>query len=180
MTKAYNPKETRWYAVKTFYQKLFKVKQELEKAGCTTYVAMTVVEEVRGGQLHYKEKPLISSLLFVQCSAEFLVAFKHDHESDMMFYSAPDAYRPAPIDDIQMRSFILVTSVDKGTRVKFLGESVPDFKRGEHVRVRDGLYKGAEGYIKKIKSDRMLLVEVTGVAVVAVSYIHPALLEKIA
>lgn len=180
MTKAYNPKETRWYAVKTFYQKLFKVKRALEEAGCTTYVAMTVVEEVRSGQLRYKEKPLIASLLFVQCSAEFLVAFKHDHESDMMFYSAPDAYRPAPIDDIQMRSFILVTSVDKGTRVKFLGESVPDFRRGEHVRVRDGLYKGAEGYIKKIKSDRMLLVEVTGVAVVAVSYIHPALLEKIA
>lgn len=180
MEKRYDPKATRWYAVKTFYQKLFKIKQELDEAGYRTYVAMRVEEIYKAGRLQYVEKPLVASLLFVECSAEFLMAFKRAHDSEMMFYSAADAYRPAPIDDAQMRSFILVTAPNRETRIEFLGESVPDFKRGEHVRVLDGIYKGAEGYIKKIKSDRKLLVEITGIAVVAVSYIHPSLLEKIA
>ncbi len=42
-----------------------------------------------------------------------------------------------------------------------------------------GLYEGAEGYIRKVRSDRRLVVEVKGVAVVAVSYIDPEFLEKI-
>ena len=52
-------------------------------------------------------------------------------------------------------------------------------ERGERVRVTGGLYEGAEGYIKKVRSDRKLIVEIRGVAVVAVSYIEPQYLEKL-
>ncbi len=50
---------------------------------------------------------------------------------------------------------------------------------GQKVRVINGIYKGAEGYIKRIKKDRKLIVAVSGVAVVAVSYIPQEFLEKI-
>ena len=53
------------------------------------------------------------------------------------------------------------------------------YRKGQRVRVINGIYKGAEGYIKKIKSDRKLLVALNGVAVVAVSYIPPAYLEPL-
>ena len=73
----------------------------------------------------------------------------------------------------------LVTSADAGRNVKYFGADAPEYHTGDRVRVIDGIYKGAEGYIKRIKKDRKLVVSVTGVAVVAVSYIHPDYLEKI-
>lgn len=173
-------KETiRWYALKIFYSRLPVIKAELDDIGITTYVAMTTVEKFDGGKLTYVTKPLVASLLFLQATESFLLDFKQRHNDDLMFYQDFSTRRPAPIDDTEMRSFIILTTADRGTRVQYLGESVPDFKRGEHVRVIDGIYKGAEGYIKKVRSDRKLIVEVKGIAVVAVSYIHPAFLEKI-
>lgn len=168
-----------WYALKIFYSRLKLIKAELDRAGVTTYVAMTTIEEFKDGKLKYVQKPLVASLLFLQTTETFVKNFKYLHESDLMYYQDFATKRPAVIDDVEMRSFIILTSADRGTRVQYLGESVPDFKRGEHVRVTGGIYAGAEGYIKKVRSDRKLIVEVRGVAVVAVSYIHPAFLEKI-
>lgn len=171
--------EVRWYALKIFYSRLMNIKADLDAKGITTYVAMTTIEKFEGGKLTYVNKPLVNSLLFLRTTPSFLRAYKELHNSDLMYYQDFATKKPAPIDDTEMRSFIILTAADRGTRVQYLGESVPDFKRGEHVRVIDGLYKGAEGYIKKVRSDRKLIVEVRGVAVVAVSYIPPAFLEKI-
>ena len=171
--------EIRWYALKIFYSRLMNIKAELDAKGITTYVAMTTLEKFEGGKLTYVTKPLVASLLFLKTTESFLRDYKMLHNSDLMYYQDFATKKPAPIDDTEMRSFIILTAADRGTRVQYLGESVPDFKRGEHVRVTDGIYKGAEGYIKKVRSDRKLIVEVKGVAVVAVSYIHPAFLEKI-
>ena len=51
--------------------------------------------------------------------------------------------------------------------------------RREHKLVTDGLYKGAEGYVKRIRHARKVLVAIQGVAVVALSNIHPQYLQKI-
>lgn len=168
-----------WFALKIFYSRTMKLKAELEAAGVTTYVAMTTVERARRGKKVLEPKPLIPSLLFLRCDEAFLRGFKWQHNSEFMYYEDLATRRPAPIDEVQMRSFIILTSADRGTRVQYLGESVPDFKRGERVRVTGGLYEGAEGYIKKVRSDRKLIVEIRGVAVVAVSYIEPQYLEKL-
>ena len=47
------------------------------------------------------------------------------------------------------------------------------------MRVIDGIYKGAEGIVKRIRRDRKLLVAVNGVAIVAISHIPMQFLEKI-
>lgn len=44
----------------------------------------------------------------------------------------------------------------------------------------DGPFKGAEGHIKRIKKDRRVVVAIGGVVAVAITYIHPKFLEKIA
>ena len=71
---------------------------------------------------------------------------------------------------------IAVEAQDSG--LEFLGEDKPEYHQGERVRVIDGPYKGAEGYIRRIKKDRRLLVCISGVAVVATSYIPASFLEK--
>ena len=173
------PEPIRWYALKVFYRRTMAIKAELDKLEVPNYVALKPVERMRRGRKVIEQVPLVESLLFLQTTETFLMNFKFTHEKSLLFYQDFATKKPAPIDDVEMRSFIILTSADRGTRVEYLGENVPDFKRGEHVRVIGGLYEGAEGYIRKVRSDRKLVVEVKGVAVVAVSYIEPALLEKI-
>lgn len=174
-----SPEGLRWYALKVFYNRVVHVKALFEHEGVQTYVPVHTVEQLDTGRLVYVEKQLIPSLMFVRCEQKWLVDFKHSHNEDFMYYAEPEKKVPGPIRDEEMRSFILVTSADAGRNVKYFGADAPEYHTGDRVRVTDGIYKGAEGYIKRIKKDRKLIVAVTGVAVVAVSYIHPDFLEKI-
>ena len=168
-----------WYALKVFYNRVVYVKTLLEREGMETYVPVHTVEEFESGRLTYVEKQLIPSLLFVRCGEQWLCDFKRLHNEDFMYYAEPENRLPGAIRDEEMRSFILVTSADAGRNVRYFGADAPEYHTGDRVRVVDGIYKGAEGYIKRIKKDRKLIVSVTGVAVVAVSYIHPSFLEKV-
>ncbi len=162
-----------------FYNKVVYLKSLLEHEGAETYVPLHTVEQFEGGRLTYVEKQLIPSLLFVRCGERWLCDFKRAHNEDFMYYVSPEGRLPGAIRDEEMRSFILVTSADAGRNVRYFGADAPEYHTGDRVRVTGGIYKGAEGYIKRIKKDRKLIVSVTGVAVVAVSYIHPSYLEKI-
>lgn len=173
-----SPEGLHWYALKVFYNRVVYLRS-LFPEDVETYTPMQTVEQYERGQLSYVEKQLIPSLLFVRCSEDWLVKFKHEHNADFMYYAEPESSRPGAIPDSEMRSFILVTSADAGRDVKYFGADAPEYRTGDRVRVTGGIYAGAEGYIKRIKKDRKLIVSVTGVAVVAVSYIHPDFLEKI-
>lgn len=174
-----SPDGLHWYALKVFYNRVVYLKSLFEPEGVQTYVPLHTVEQFDTGRLVYVEKQLIPSLMFVRCEEKWLVDFKHRHNEDFMYYADTETRKPGPIRDEEMRSFILVTSADAGRNVKYFGADAPEYHTGDRVRVIDGIYKGAEGYIKRIKKDRKLIVAVTGVAVVAVSYIHPNFLEKI-
>ena len=176
-----SPDGLHWYALKVFYNRVVHLKSLLP-AGVESYVPVHTVEQLDTGRLTYVEKQLIPSLLFVRCEEKWLVDFKGRHNEDFMYYAVKDPAGnniPGPIRDDEMRSFILVTSADAGRNAQYFGADAPEYHTGDRVRVIDGIYKGAEGYIKRIKKDRKLVVTVTGVAVVAVSYIHPDFLEKI-
>lgn len=168
-----------WYALKVFYNRITFLKSLREMEGVETYVPYHTVEEYEQGRLKYKEKQLIPSLMFVHCTQKWLKDFKRQYPDYFMYYTGPESKEPGIIPDAEMRSFILVTSADAGRQAQYFGADAPEYHTGDHVRVIDGIYKGAEGYIKRIKKDRKLIVSVTGVAVVAVSYIHPSFLEKI-
>ena len=171
--------ELHWYALKVFYNRVVYLKSLLDPEGVETYVPFHTVEQFDKGRLAYEEKQLIPSLMFVRCQETWLQEFKRKHPADFMYYTEAESRRPGVIPDEEMRSFILVTSADSGRNVKYFGADAPEYHTGDKVRVTGGIYKGAEGYIKRIKKDRKLIVSVTGVAVVAVSYIHPDFLEKI-
>ena len=169
----------RWYALKVFYNRTAALEKKINIYDVETYIPMQTLEKLDADGLHYEEKPLINSLLFVRCKESWLLSFKRDNPLDFMFYASMDSKRPGPIDDEEMRMFMFVTSADLGRNLHYFGESDSTFKMGQKVKVIDGIYKGAEGYIKRIKKDRKLIVSVSGVAVVAVSHIPQEYLEKI-
>lgn len=182
------PLDSHWFALKVFYNQVVPLKQKLEQADCRTYLPMTLVEECRQGRIRKVEKPLISGLLFVHTTEPFIVDFKAKNDDKFMIYGEPgrgdDRRKAMAIPDDEMRSFIILTSQygQDGSQAELLGIDMTDisqYRKGERVRITGGIYKGAEGVIRKIRSDRKFVVVVQGVAVVGVSRIPQAYIEKI-
>ena len=131
----------------------------------------------RLGQLKHCNNHNLYRMLFQ--GERLMRELKRIYNDGLMFYAEPGTSEPAPIKDKEMEMFILVCR----TPVEYLKFFDEDFlakcKVGQKVRVTGGLYKGAEGYIKRIKKDRRLLVRIEGVAVVATGFIPPSQLEPV-
>lgn len=170
-------REIFWFAL-TVFKNLPGLQDAFSKKGWETFRAYTVEESYEGTRVVRKEVPLVKSLLFVNCPMKELVNFKYLNNDWFMYYKAPTGTDPGPVKDSEMKAFMLVTSVKDGN-LRVLGEDRPEYHQGDRVRVINGPYKGAEGYIKRIRRSRELLVSVEGVAVVAISKVPPEYLEKI-
>lgn len=95
-----------------------------------------------------------------------------------MVYFDRETKKPAIISDPEMDAFMLVTSTDD-PGLEYLSDAPEEFRRGDRVRVTEGVFKGAEGYIRRIKGNRRLIVSIEGVVAVATTYIPGSFLEKI-
>lgn len=89
-------------------------------------------------------------------------------------YPTEDLIRPIP--ELDIRLLKLLTAED-ATRCEVFRKG--DFKRGQRVRVKDGLYKGMEGYVQRVKKNRHVLVQIEGICVIMLPFIHPDLLEPV-
>ena len=170
-------REIYWFAL-TVFKNIAGLTEMFTRMGWETYRAFLVTEEYTPGGLVHKRVPLISSLLFVKCPMKALVDFKYKNNDWFMYYKDAEGKNPGPVKDEEMEAFRFVTSVSDGN-LRVLGEDRPEYHQGDRVRVKEGVYKGAEGYIKRIRRSRELLVSVQGVAVVAISNLPPEYLEKI-
>ena len=171
-------RETFWYALKVFYRRRELVVKDFRAMRYETFFPVVVEETYVNGKLTYTEVPVMSSLLFVRCTAEALKTYKQAHNDLFMYYPEPGTNIPGKISDEEMENFRKVTAAPD-PNVKFLGSDNPSYRTGQKVRVTEGIYKGVEGYIKRIDRNKRLLVCLTGVAVVMLSYIHPQYLAKI-
>ena len=177
-----NDAELHWYAFKVFYNKVFEVDKAIRKMHIQTYFPIVKSYKLVGETRKTVVKPAISSLIFVHCTNDALLQLKDDQILSgrvMLYTHVTDGVRvPSPIDEEEMRIFMLVTSVED-ERLQYLDVGSVNYKEGQKVRVLDGPYKDCTGYIKRIKGNRRLLVAVEGLALVATSYIPSEFLEKI-
>jgi len=170
--------EPAWYALKVFYNRVFPLRDICKEALWQTYVPMQVEETVEHGTVKYTEKQLVPSLLFVKCNPAWLLDERRRERVRFTVYSDPESSRPRAIPELEMQMFMMVTST-RDKNLLFLGGDRAEWHQGDRVRVTDGVFKGAEGIVKRIRRDRRLVVTVNGVAAVATSYIDPAFLERI-
>ena len=200
-----------WYAIKVFYNKVFKMEDILSDMQLETYLAVQK-DQLKGaehmaaarklasvapghrpdsrfiqeGPVIYERRPLVSSLIFVRATPDEIQAvdarFKKDVQaggrSPGFIYRKADWEEFAVIPDRQMTSFRLVTE-NGASGLDFFSAQEINYKTGDKVRVTSGPLKGAEGYIKRIRKDRRLLVCIEGVIAVATSYIPKDQLEKV-
>lgn len=171
----------RWYAVKVFYNRVFDVEHSVEADGMKSYIPLRWEVSSRGGHPVRRRVPAVSSLMFVRASENYMLNLQERFKASrpLMVYFDRETRRPAPIPDREMQTFILVTSVDD-EGLEYISEPpAHDFSTGDRVRVTGGPFAGAEGYIRRIKGDRRLVVTIEGVVAVATAYIPHCFLEKV-
>lgn len=192
-----------WYALKVFYRKVFDIEALLADKGLETFIPVRKVqlkgEEhlrtarrlatpddrrrdnqfIQAGPLIFKREPIVSSLLFVHAPENRVAGIEAAVQGDAFVYRMVDKLRPAVIPDKQMAMFQLVCSSGAEGLEFFSDESITRYRQGDKVRVLEGPLKGAEGYVKRIRKDRRLLVSIEGFIAVATSFIPPQFLEKV-
>ncbi len=161
MNKEEKPEVARWYAMKVYYNRMTPLREQLAVDGVDFFIPS-----------------MIASLLFVKATNGYVAQFENDYHDKLWVYRDPLTHKPSAIPDREMEVFIFVcTAGQQG--LCYLGEDRPEYHKGDRVRVTEGVFKGAEGYIKRIKKDRRLVVSVRGVAAVATMHIPPEFLETI-
>jgi len=192
-----------WYALKVFYGKVFEFEALLMDMGLETYIPVRK-ELLKGedhmralrrlatpddrrrdnrfeqvGPLIYKRVPVVSSLLFVRAPKDRIPEVDDCVNGKGFVYKGADRKTVAVIPDKQMAMFRMVCSSGAEGLEFFSDEDMTRYKTGDKVRVLEGPLKGAEGYIKRIRKDRRLLVAIEGFIAVATSFIPPQFLEKV-
>ena len=150
-----------WYAIKVFWNRVKALSGIFASAGVEIYT-----------------QTVVPSLVFVRSDEKFILDLRHDRYEDLYVYSDPETRIPYVIPEKDFNIFRIVTSArDEG--LEYLGDDQPKYHEGDRVRVTAGMFKGAEGHVRRIKKDRRLVISIEGVCAVATSYIHPSLLEKV-
>lgn len=166
--------ENHWYALKVFFNKVFDIEDTLTEYGVTTYIPC----EIQGNGKN--RKPLINSLMFFKSTHDFARNINNILYNKAFVYTTGTDFgkKPYAIPEKEMNIFMLVCSSGE-SGLEYFGAEESIFNKGDHVKVIDGAFKGAEGYIRRIKGNRRLFVSIQGVCAVATSYIPQCFLEKI-
>ena len=189
--------------IKVFYGKVFEIEARLADMDLETYIPvrkdllkgedhMRALRRlatpddrrrdnqfIQAGPLIYKRVPIVSSLLFVRAPQDRLKEIEDSVKEKGFIYKTADREDFAVIPDKQMAMFQLVCSSGAEGLDFFADDDLTRYKAGDKVRVLEGPLKGAEGYIKRIRKDRRLLVSIEGFIAVATSFIPPQFLEKV-
>ena len=157
-----DPDILHWYALKVFFNRTRRFEDLLAPMVSEMFVPRRVV----------------TSLMFVRTTATGIEKIRQRWYEWLMVYVARPDRTPYVISDHDMEVFRLVTDLpSKG--FSLVDPDVLKFNPGEKVRVTGGVFKGAEGYIRRIKGNKRLVVTIQGVVAVATAYIPSCYLEKL-
>ncbi|MBQ9193694.1 MAG: transcriptional regulator [Bacteroidales bacterium] len=195
--------ELHWYALKVFFNKVFEMEALVDGMGLESFIPVRKVQlkgnehfraarqlsvpddrftgnpYVQEGPVIYRREPVVNSLFFVRAPGERIPEIENAVHGRGFVYKMTDHERPAVIPDREMGIFKLVcTSGAEGLEF-FSEEDMTRYRKGDRVRVLEGPLKGAEGYIRRIRKDRRLLVAIEGFIAVATTFIPPQFLEKV-
>lgn len=159
------------------YCRELKIKECLDNLKVESYVPMHYELVDVKNQRQLMRVPAIHNLIFVRSTQEALTNLKMTR-----LELEPLRYMMRPSDDgnsrqeiiripnKQMEDFIRVSSAEDD-RVIFLKYSNYLAKPGQRVKVTQGHFAGVEGVIKRINNNKRVVVQIDGVAAVAITYV---------
>ena len=176
-----------WFPMRVTYQQEMKVKAELDRLGIENFVPMRykVVESQNGGDTELQRVlvPAISNLIFVRSTQERMSELKRRNEVReplryMMDYTASQEHAIMTVADEEMENFMRVASRTDDS-VMFLDNETVVGKEGKRVEIMGGAFEGVTGVIRRVKRCKRVVVEIEGVASVAIAYVPAGVLKVI-
>ena len=173
-----------WFPMRVTYSREMKVKVELDRLEIENFVPMTyklVCEN--DGNLHRELVPAINNLIFVRSTQERISELKLSNEvleplRYMMDRTAERAHVIMTVPDRQMENFMRVATMTDDS-VMFLDETSVVGKEGKRVRIMGGVFEGVEGVIRRVKRCKRVVVELDGIASVAIAFVPAGWLREI-
>ena len=176
-----------WFPMRVTYQREMKVKAELDRLGIENFVPMRykVVERQNDGDTELRRElvPAINNLIFVRSTQERLSELKQTNEvleplRYMMDHTAVGEHAIMTVADREMENFMRVASRTDDS-VMFLDNETVVGKEGKRVEIMGGAFEGVEGVIRRVKRCKRVVVEIEGVASVAIAYVPAGMLKEI-
>ena len=175
-------KDRNWYAFKIFYGRGTPVKEYFVSKNLEYFYDVTKrYWDKKTKKTISKDIPIMPNLIFLYSTEKEAMETERYFLNKIMLYrekKADDVRKPSVISEREIRIFqIVATSGVEG--LDFYDEYNPKFTQGDKFRVIGGPFKGAEGYVVRIKKDHKLYVSIEGLCAVTTGYIPKAFLKKI-
>ena len=170
--------DRKWFAMKVFNNKAFEIEKLLHDKGIETYIPTQWEERIVRGEKKKIRKPAISSLIFLRFEEENIAEVEKQLFPRVYLYRYRQSKNPAVIPEREMAVFKMITSTEE-KMWDFVDVDSLKFSTNDRVRVTGGDFEGAEGYIKRIKGNRRLIVTIEGIVAIATTYIPSCYLEKV-
>ena len=169
-----------WFVLRVTYNRTQKACDIISTANVQSYMPMHYVIKKEIGKKKRTLQPLLPNLFFVYATRETvnsIIKKKGEETSVLKFYldkTKPlednGKHPPLTIPFTSMTNFIKATSTDS-EHVRIVSAEQCHYKSGDLVKVIDGEFKGVTGRVARIAGQQRVVVEISGLCLVATAYI---------
>ena len=173
-----------WFPMRVTYSRELKIKAELDRLKIENFIPMTYkLMDTDTERPHRELVPAINNLIFVHSTQEQISYLKQRNKvleplRYMLDRTAQKANTIMTVKDRDMGNFMRVASMTDDS-VMFLNDDCVLGKEGKHVQIIGGVFEGVEGVIRRVKRCKRVVVELKGIAGVAIAFVPAALLQEI-
>ena len=175
-----------WFVLRVIYNRTQKACDIISTANVQSYMPMHYVIKKEIGKKKRMLQPLLPNLFFVYATRETvnsIIKKKGEETSVLKFYldkTKPlednGKHPPLTIPFTSMTNFIKATSTDS-EHVRIVSAEQCHYKSGDIVKVIDGEFKGVTGRVVRIAGQQRVVVEISGLCLVATAYIPTEFIE---
>ena len=172
-----------WFPMRVTYGREMKVKAELDRMEIESFLPMKCkLSTSDSGEPCRELVPAISNLIFVRSTQERVTELKRTNEvleplRYMLDYTGGDGPVIMTVGDLEMENFMRVAAMTDDS-VMFLDENTIVGKEGKRVKIMGGAFEGVEGVIRRVKRCKRVVVELEGIASVAIAHVPVGWLKE--
>ena len=176
-----------WFVLRVTYNRTQKACDIISNADVQSYMPMHYIIKKEIGKKKRILQPLLPNLLFVYATRETvnsIIKKKGDETSILKFYldktkpfEENGKHPPLIIPFTAMTNFIKATSTDN-EHVRVVSSEQCHYKSGDMVKVIGGEFEGVIGKVARIAGQQRVVVEISGLCLVATAYIPTYFIRK--
>jgi hypothetical protein len=179
--------KVQWHPMRVAYDRgdrVLAIRDELKRRGVEHFLPMHWEYTKDELNAHKQLKPAINGLIFIHASRWDITELKKMPGFEALRYWMDKTKgenvedRVLTVPDAQMQNFMRVASMTDDS-VMFLNDETVVGKEGKRVLITGGIFNGVTGVIRRVKRCKRVVVELDGLATVAIAFVPAILLKEL-